>query len=93
MEIQNSGQFLRNKLLLNVTHMKSTDNKDCTFSEKLYPELLIRCGFLLKCFNIRFSFYLKTCHHFKLKDTEVYLEDILGLNLINFVSPDLKLHD
>jgi len=38
MKIQNLGQFLRNKLLVNMTHMKSTNNKDCTFSEKLYPD-------------------------------------------------------
>ena len=55
-------------------------------------------GFLLKYFKIRcwkskLVIFLKTCHHFKLKDIKVYLEDILGLNLINFVSLDLKLHD
>jgi len=82
-----------------MTDMKSTNNKNCTFSEKLYPELFIRTWFVAEIFQNQMLkvkigiFFKKTCHHFKLKDIEVYLEDILGLNLINFVSLDLKLHD
>ena len=43
--------------------------------------------------KVKVGHFKKKCHQFKLKDIEVYLEDILGLNLINFVSLDLKLHD
>jgi len=34
-----------------MTYMKSTNNKNCTFSEKLYPELFIRTWFVAEIFQ------------------------------------------
>jgi len=49
--LQNLRPIFKNKLLLNMTYMKSTNNKNCTLSEKLNPELLIRTWFFAEIFQ------------------------------------------
>ena len=51
--------------------MKSKNNKNCSYSEKIYTEFFVRTCFFLKYFKV-----FLTCHHFILKDTEVSFKHI-----------------
>jgi len=64
--LQNLGPINKNKLLLNMTYMKSTNNKSCTFSEKLCLELFIRTWFFAKIFQNQ-MLKVKIGHFFSLK--------------------------
>ena len=77
--LQNLGLFLQNKLFLNMTYMKSTNNKNCTFSEKNLPKFFL-LGYV-SYWNISKSDvesqnlpFFKTMPSFHLKYTEGSLE-------------------
>ena len=64
-----------------MTYMKSTNNKNCTSSEKnlpriFYQELVFTEIFQNQMLKVQICHFLKPCHCSILKDTEVSFEHI-----------------
>ena len=64
-----------------MTYMKSTNDKNCTFCEKIDTEFFIRTHFFTEIFQnqvlkVQICHFLKPCHRSILKDTEVSFEHI-----------------
>ena len=73
-----------------MTYSKSTNNKNCTFGAKIFPEPFFTEINQNQMLQVKIWHFLKPCHHFILKNTEVSFDHIHPQANCQFCIPRLE---